>query len=39
VDKHVLLVKEVTVLQSIAETVIEVRRCYGMEINIEKLWQ
>jgi hypothetical protein len=39
VDKLVLLAKEETVLQSTAESLTEAGRCYGMEINMEKLWQ
>jgi len=39
VDKLLLLAKEEMVLQSIAERLTEVERCYGMEINMEKLWQ
>jgi hypothetical protein len=39
VDKLVLLAKEEMIFQSIAERLIEVGRCYGMEINMEKLRQ
>jgi hypothetical protein len=35
----VLLAKDETVFQSIVEILFEVGRCYGMEINMEKLWQ
>jgi hypothetical protein len=36
-DTCVLLAKEEMVLQGITDRVIEVGRCYGMEINVENL--
>jgi hypothetical protein len=36
-DELVLLDKENTVLQDMIETLIEVARCYGMEVNVEKI--
>jgi hypothetical protein len=38
-DDLVLLVKEETVLQGMTDRLIEIGRCYGMEINVEKLRQ
>jgi hypothetical protein len=35
-DDAVLLAKEETILQSMIDTLIEVRRGYGMEINVER---
>jgi hypothetical protein len=35
-DYLVLLAKEETVLQGMIDRLIEIRRCYGMEINVEK---
>jgi hypothetical protein len=35
-DDLVLLAKEETVLQSMIDRVIEIGRCYGMEMNVEK---
>jgi hypothetical protein len=32
-----LLAKEETVLQSMIDRLIEIGRCYGMEMNVEKL--
>jgi len=35
-DDFVLMAKEETVLQGIIDKLIEIRRCYGMEMNVEK---
>jgi len=35
-DELVLLVKEEKVLQNMTNKLIEVGRCYGMEMNVEK---
>jgi hypothetical protein len=35
-DDLVLLAKEEKVLQDIIDTLIEIGRCYGMKINVEK---
>jgi len=35
-DDLVLMAKEVTVLQGMIEKIIEIERCYGMEMNVEK---
>ena len=35
-DGLVLLAKEETVLKGMIDRLIEIRRCYGMEINVEK---
>jgi hypothetical protein len=35
-DDIVLMVKEGTVLQGMIDKLIEIRRCYGMEINVDK---
>jgi hypothetical protein len=35
-DDLVLLAKEEMVLQDIVDKLIEIGRCYGMEINVEK---
>jgi hypothetical protein len=35
-DDLVLLVKEETVLQGMIDKLIEIGRCYGMEMNVEK---
>jgi len=35
-DDLVLMAKEETVLQGIIDKLIEIGRCYGMEINVEK---
>ena len=34
-----LLVEEETVLQGVTDTVVEIGRCYGMEINVENAKQ
>jgi hypothetical protein len=36
-DELMLLAKEVEVIQDMIDKLIEVGRCYGMEINVEKL--
>jgi len=36
-DDLVLLVKEKKVLQDMIDKLIEIGRCYGMEINVEKI--
>ena len=36
-DDVVLLVKEETVLLAMIKRLIEIGRCYGMEMNVEKL--
>ena len=36
VDDVVLLAKEVTLLQGMIDRLIEIGRCYRMEINVEK---
>jgi hypothetical protein len=36
-DGLVLLAKKETVLQGMIDIVIEIGRCYGMEINVEKV--
>jgi hypothetical protein len=36
-DDVVLLVKEETVLLAMIKSLIEIGRCYGMEMNVEKL--
>ena len=35
-DELVLMAKEETVLQGIIDKLIEIGRCYGMEMNVEK---
>jgi hypothetical protein len=35
-DDLVLLAKEEKVLQDMIDKLIEIRRCYGMEMNVEK---
>jgi len=35
-DDLVLMAKEETVLQDMTDKLIEIGRCYGMEINVEK---
>jgi hypothetical protein len=35
-DELVVLAKEETVLQDMINTLIEIARCYGMEMNVEK---
>ena len=35
-DYLVLLAKEETVLQGVIDSLIEIDRCYGMEMNVEK---
>jgi len=35
-DDHVLLAKEDKVLQDMTDKIVEIGRCYGMEINVEK---
>jgi hypothetical protein len=35
-DDFVLLVKEETVLQGMDDRLIEIERCYGMEMNVKK---
>jgi hypothetical protein len=35
-DERVLMAKEETVLQSMIDKLIEIGRCYGMEMNVEK---
>jgi hypothetical protein len=35
VDGFVLLAKEETVLQGMIDRLIEIERCYGMEMNVE----
>ena len=35
-DDLVLMAKEETVLQDMIDKVIEIGRCYGMEMNVEK---
>jgi len=35
-DELVLMVKEETILQSMMDKLIEIGRCYGMEMNAEK---
>jgi hypothetical protein len=37
VDDLVLLAKDETVLQGVFNIIIEIGRCYGIEINVEKL--
>jgi hypothetical protein len=38
-DDLVLLAKEEMVLQDMTDKLIEIRRCYGMEMNVEKTKQ
>jgi len=35
-DGLVLMAKEETVLQDIIDRLIEIKRCYGMELNVER---
>jgi ABC-type hemin transport system ATPase subunit len=35
-DDLILMAKEVTILQGMIDKLIEIERCYGMEINVEK---
>jgi len=35
-DDHVLMAKEKTVLRGMIDKLIEIGRCYGMEMNVEK---
>jgi len=35
-DGLVLMAKEETVLQGIIDRLMEIKRCYGMELNVEK---
>jgi hypothetical protein len=35
-DDFVLMAKEETVLQGMIDRIIEIGRCYGMEMNVEK---